>query len=54
MSNTRDLDGRQRDVDLPQLPNVQGPRDLGVYELQSIPACSAPDQVFCNGFGSAE
>ena len=53
VSNTRDLDGRMRDVDLPQIANVQGPRDLGVYELQSIPACSAPDQLFCNGFGSA-
>jgi len=53
VSNTRDLDGRLRDLDLPQINDVQGPRDLGVYELQSIPACSAPDQLFCNGFGVA-
>ena len=53
VSNTRDLDGRLRDLDLPQINNVQGPRDLGAYELQSIPACSAPDQLFCNGFGVA-
>jgi hypothetical protein len=40
VSNSRDLDGRLRDLDLPQINNVQGPRDLGAYELQSIPACS--------------
>lgn len=47
---SRDLDGELRDVDLPQIGNLQGPRDLGAYERQSIPACSAPDELFCNGF----
>jgi predicted outer membrane repeat protein len=45
-----DLDGAPRDVDLPQIVNNQGPRDIGAYERLSIPPCSAPDAVFCNGF----
>jgi predicted outer membrane repeat protein len=47
---SRDLDGQLYDFDLPQIGNIQGPRDLGAYERQNIPNCSAPDQVFCNGF----
>lgn len=45
-----DLDGARRDLDLPQIQNVQGPRDLGAYERQSIPRCSAPDVLFCSTF----
>jgi hypothetical protein len=32
---TTDLDGNPRDVDLPDIPNVYGPRDLGAYEVQN-------------------
>ncbi len=42
-----DLDGNPRDVDLSEVPNVFGPRDIGAYELQYI--CS-PDTIYCNGF----
>ena len=49
-SAPRDLDGSPRDIDLLQIDNVQGPRDLGAYELQFIPACSATDEIFCAGF----
>ena len=45
-----DFDLAPRNVDLPQIGNVDGPLDLGAYELQSIPACAAPDTLFCNGF----
>lgn len=41
-----DLDGLQV-VDLPQVPNFTGPRDVGVYERQFH---CALDEVFCNGF----
>lgn len=43
-----DLDGRTRDVDIPTLPNLFGPRDIGAYEMQ--PTCSHPDTIYCNGF----
>ena len=42
-----DLDGNPRDVDLSEVPNAFGPRDIGAYELQFI--CS-PDTIYCNGF----
>jgi hypothetical protein len=42
-----DLDGNKRDVDLGEVPNNYGPRDLGAYERQFV--CSA-DTVFCDGF----
>jgi hypothetical protein len=46
-----DLDRRPRDVDLPDLPNVFGPRDLGAYERQSELACDDnADAVFCATF----
>ncbi|HKE48401.1 MAG TPA: hypothetical protein VKB52_10075 [Rhodanobacteraceae bacterium] len=52
--NVPDLDKNPRNVDLAQIADVQGPRDLGPYELQSIPTdpppeCN-PDSIFCNGF----
>ncbi|MEP7098628.1 MAG: hypothetical protein ABI748_13280, partial [Dokdonella sp.] len=43
-----DLDRKPRVVDLPDVPNRLGPRDLGAYEIQ--PACSGADTIFCNGF----
>ena len=42
-----DLDRVPRDVDLPEVPNSYGPRDIGAYELQYV--CS-PDTIYCNGF----
>ena len=45
-----DLDKNPRNVDLAEIANLQGPRDLGPYELQSIPSGCAPDAIFCNGF----
>ena len=45
----RDIENRPRDVDLPGLTNINGPRDLGAYERQ-LDACYASDTVFCNGF----
>lgn len=44
-----DLDGNRRDVDLPGIPNLYGPRDLGAYERQTLLLCSA-DTIFCDGF----
>jgi len=46
----KDFDLAPRNVHLPQMGNIDGPLDLGAYELQSIAACAAPDTVFCNGF----
>ncbi len=47
-----DLDGRPRDVDLPSVPNVYGPRDLGAYERQNLfNECGTNDSLFCDGFG---
>jgi len=43
----QDLDGKPRDVDLSEVPNMFGPRDVGAYELQFV--CS-PDTIYCNGF----
>ena len=45
----RDLDYRPRDQDLPEVPNMDGVRDLGAYERQ-LSACDASDTIFCNGF----
>ncbi|GAA0710850.1 hypothetical protein [Dokdonella soli] len=43
-----DLDGMRRVFDIPTVPNVHGPRDLGDYER--VPACYRPDTMFCDGF----
>ncbi len=46
-----DLDRLPRDVDLIQVQNGFGPRDLGAYERQSaFNGCGAADSLFCNGF----
>ncbi len=45
-----DLDRKPRDVDLIQMDNDYGPRDIGAYERQSVFACGAGDSIFCNGF----
>jgi hypothetical protein len=45
----RDLDNRPRDQDLLDVPNQQGPRDLGAYERQGG-VCDASDTIFCTGF----
>jgi hypothetical protein len=46
-----DLDSLPRDVDLPTIPNVFGPRDIGAYERQSLLACDTnSDAIFCDGF----
>jgi predicted outer membrane repeat protein len=45
-----DLEGKPRDIDLASVTNKFGPRDLGAYELQTVPACSESDKIFCNGF----
>ena len=44
---TDDLDGKPRNVDLQQVPNLYGPHDLGAYER---PFVCAADTVFCDGF----
>ena len=43
-----DLDGNARVVNLPGVPNIFGPMDLGAYEIQS--ACAMSDTIFCDGF----
>ena len=43
-----DLDNNPRNVDLQQIANFQGPRDLGAYELQFIP--TDDDTIFRDGF----
>jgi hypothetical protein len=43
-----DLDGHPRDVDLVEVPNAFGPRDIGAYERQF--GCAGADTIFCNGF----
>ena len=48
--NGRDLDGRVRNVDLPNVDNVYGYRDLGPYERPIT--CGAADTIFCDGFES--
>jgi hypothetical protein len=51
--DTIDLDGKPRIVDLPGIHNTYGPRDLGAYELQSLPpSCAVADTVFCDAFES--
>jgi predicted outer membrane repeat protein len=45
-----DLDKNPRNVDLTQIADFQGPRDLGPYELPFIPSNCAADAVFCDGF----
>ncbi len=47
-SGGSDLDGLPRDVDLPDVPNMYGPRDLGAYERQL--SCGSGDTIFCDGF----
>jgi hypothetical protein len=42
-----DLDGRSRTVDLGSVVNINGPLDLGAYEVQT---CAVADTVFCSGF----
>jgi hypothetical protein len=44
---SNDLDGNLRNVDLLQVPNRFGARDLGAYELRYV--CAA-DTIFCDGF----
>jgi hypothetical protein len=47
-----DLDRHPHDVDLGDIANVFGPRDLGAYEIQTqLPgSCYVADTVFCDGF----
>ena len=45
-----DLDGKPRDVDLAQVANLYGPRDIGAYERQTAFGCGTADTIFCNGF----
>lgn len=49
-SNNRDMDNRPRDLDLPNVTNLDGPRDLGAYERQTPFNCGALDTIFCSGF----
>ena len=44
-----DLDSLPRDKDLPSVPNLAGPRDLGAYERQAL-SCGASDTIFCSAF----
>jgi hypothetical protein len=43
-----DIDGRPRDLDVPAVADVSGPRDLGAYEMQPI-----TDRIFVGTFGDA-
>ena len=47
---TVDRDNNPRDVDLPSVPNVYGPRDVGAYERQNLFNCGRADSVFCDNF----
>ena len=49
VGDDRDLENRPRDQDLPEVQNLDGPRDLGAYERQ-LSACDAGDTIFCDGF----
>lgn len=50
-ADDRDLDNLPRDIDLASVDNLDGPRDLGAYELQvAFQDCGASDTIFCNGF----
>lgn len=44
----RDLENRPRDQDLPETPNLDGPRDLGAYERQPS-SCEMGDTIFSGG-----
>ena len=46
-AGSTDLDGSPRSIDLPGVPNLFGPRDLGAYERQYV--CAA-DTIFCDDF----
>jgi hypothetical protein len=51
VSNSRDLDGKPRNVDLPSAANIFGTQDLGAYESQNrFVECGATDTIFCTGF----
>jgi predicted outer membrane repeat protein len=50
-AGSNDLDGRPRDVDLADMPNLFGPRDIGAYERQL--GCAAADTIYCDGFDEA-
>jgi predicted outer membrane repeat protein len=47
-----DLDRSTRTVDLPDVPNVYGPLDLGAYEIQvdTVLSCANADTIYCDGF----
>ncbi len=48
---TNDRDGKPRDIDLPSVPNVSGPRDVGAFERQNLfRNCGRSDSLFCDGF----
>ena len=47
-TTSRDLDGNARVVNLPDVPDVYGPMDVGAYEIQS--SCAVADTIFCDGF----
>ena len=41
-----DFDGHARDVDLPEMPDARGPRDIGAFEVQA----PVLDRLFADGF----
>jgi hypothetical protein len=43
-----DIDRHGHDIDLFDVPNVYGTRDLGAFEVQV--GCSRADTIFCNGY----
>ncbi len=43
-----DLDGNNFGQDVPTVPNIFGPHDLGAYEMRPIPG-----RIFADGFGDA-
>lgn len=49
VGDDRDLDGRPRDLDMANVPDLDGVRDLGAYERQAR-YCGAADTLFCSGF----
>jgi len=51
VSNSTDLDGNTRNVDLPSAGNVFGSQDLGAYEVQNLfRECGTKDSIYCDGF----
>ncbi len=49
--SSTDRDGVPRDVDLPSVVNVNGPRDVGAFERQNLFVnCGRADSLFCNSF----